>query len=409
MGMAGVLDGVKVVEVAGWLFVPAGGAVLADWGADVIKIEHPETGDPQRGLSVGTVGAKGAGGVSFIVEQPNRGKRSLGLDISTERGRELLLGLVAQADVFLTNLLPGRLRRLRLTVDDLRAVNPKIIIARGTGQGVRGSEADKPGFDGSSYFARGGIAHMLTEPGARWPAMQRPAFGDIVGGFALASGVAAALYRRERTGEPSVIDVSLLGTAAWQLAPDIVAAGLIGEDNLPRFTTDDMPNPIVNYYKTSDGRFIQLMMLQADRFWPEVCKLIDRPELATDERFATSAARFTNRGECIGLLREAFAARPLADWRTRMSTLEGAWAVVQTPGEVLTDPQARANGYILPVRSRDGQSTYDLVANPVQFDETPPELTRAPDSGEHTDQILDKELGLDRDAIVQLKIDNIVN
>jgi crotonobetainyl-CoA:carnitine CoA-transferase CaiB-like acyl-CoA transferase len=408
-GMAGVLDGVKVVEVAGWTFVPAGGAVLADWGADVIKIEHPQTGDPQRGLSVGTVGAKGPGGVSFIVEQPNRGKRSLGLDIGSEKGRELLLSLVAQADVFLTNLLPGRLSRLRLTVDDLRAANPKIIIARGTGQGVRGEDADKAGFDGSSYFARGAVAHMLTEPGAPWPPMQRPAFGDIVGGFALASGIAAALYRRERTGEPSVVDVSLLGTAAWQLAPDIVAAGLIGEDNLPRFTTDDMPNPIVNYYKTSDGRFIQLMMLQADRFWPEVCELIGRAELATDERFATSATRFINRAECIALLREAFATRTLADWRTRMGALKGAWAVVQTPAEVLTDPQAQANGYILPVQGRDGQTTYDLVASPVQFDEIPPELTRAPDSGEHTDQILDKELGLDWDAIIQLKIDNIVN
>jgi crotonobetainyl-CoA:carnitine CoA-transferase CaiB-like acyl-CoA transferase len=407
--MAGVLDGVKVVEVAGWTFVPAGGAVLADWGADVIKIEHPQTGDPQRGLSVGTVGAKGPGGVSFIVEQPNRSKRSLGLNIGTEKGRDLLLELVAKADVFLTNLLPGRLRVLRLTVEDLRAANPKIIIARGTGQGVRGEDADRAGFDGSSYFSRGGVAHMLTEPGAPWPPMQRPAFGDIVGGFALASGIAAALYKRERTGEPSVVDVSLLGIAAWQLAPDIVAAGLIGEDNLPRFTTDDMPNPIVNYYKTSDGRFVQLMMLQADRFWPEVCEIIGRPELIADDRFATAAVRFTNRTECIALLREAFAARPLAEWRNRMSKLEGAWAVVQTPGEVIDDPQARANGYILPVPARDGEGTYDLVANPVQFDETPPELTRAPDSGEHTDQILDKELGLDWDAIIQLKIDNIVN
>jgi crotonobetainyl-CoA:carnitine CoA-transferase CaiB-like acyl-CoA transferase len=407
--VAAVLDGVKVIEVAGWTFVPAGGAVLADWGADVIKVEHPETGDPQRGLTIGTVGAKGAGGVSFSVEQPNRSKHSLGLNIGTAEGRDLLLALVAKADVFLTNLLPDRLRRLRLTVEDLRAVNPKIIIARGTGQGVRGEDADKAGFDGSSYFSRGGVAHMLTEPGAPWPPMQRPAFGDVVGGFALASGVAAALYRRERTGEPSVIDVSLLGIAAWQLAPDIVATGLIGEDNLPRFTTDDMPNPIVNYYKTSDGRFIQLMMLQGDRFWPEVCELIERPELVTDERFATGAARFAHRVECITLLREAFAARPLAAWRTRMASLEGAWAVVQTPGEVLNDPQARVNGYILPVTARDGEGRYDLVANPVQFDETPPELTRAPDAGEHTDEILDKELGLDWDSIIQLKVNNTIN
>ena len=130
--MAAVLDGVKVIEVAGWTLVPAGGAVLADWGADVIKVEHPETGDPQRGLTIGTVGAKGAGGVSFSVEQPNRSKRSLGLNIGTTEGRDLLLALVAKADVFLTNLLPDRLRRLRLTVEDLRAVNPKVIIARGT-------------------------------------------------------------------------------------------------------------------------------------------------------------------------------------------------------------------------------------------------------------------------------------
>jgi crotonobetainyl-CoA:carnitine CoA-transferase CaiB-like acyl-CoA transferase len=407
--VAAVLDGVKVVEVAGWTFVPAGGAVLADWGADVIKVEHPETGDPQRGLSVGTVGAKGPGGVSFAVEQPNRSKRSVGLNIGTAEGRELLLALVAKADVFLTNLLPGRLRRLRLTVEDLRAANPKIIVARGTGQGVHGEDADKAGFDGSSYFARGGVAHMLTEPGAAWPPMQRPAFGDIVGGFALASGIAAALYKRERTGEPSVIDVSLLGIAAWQLAPDIIAAGLIGEDNLPRFTTDDMPNPIVNYYKTADGRFIQLMMLQGDRFWPEVCELIGRPELVADERFADGKARFVNRAECITILRDAFAARPLAEWRARMACLEGAWAVVQTPGEVLQDPQALANGYIQTVTGRDGETTYGLVASPVQFDETPPELTHAPEAGEHTDEILEKELGLDWDRIVQLKVNNTIS
>jgi crotonobetainyl-CoA:carnitine CoA-transferase CaiB-like acyl-CoA transferase len=407
--MARVLDGVRVVEVASWLFVPAGGAVLADWGAAVIKVEDAQRGDPQRGLSIGTLGARGPQGVSSIVEQPNRGKRSLGLKIGTERGRQVLLELVARADVFLTNLLPERLQQLKLMVEDLRAVNPAIIIARGTGHGVRGEDANRAGFDGSSYFARGGIAHMLTEPGAAWPLMQRPAFGDIMGGSLLASGVAAALYKRARTGEPSVVDVSLLGVAAWQLAPDIVAAGLVGEENLPRFTPDDIPNPIVNYYKTSDGRFVQLMMLQSDRFWPEVCELIDRPELADDERFATSAARTRNRVECIALLRGAFAARPLAHWRARMSGLRGAWAIVQTPAEVLRDPQARANGYILPVPARGGEGSYDLVASPVQFDETPPELTRAPDSGEHTDQILAEELGLDSGAIGRLRADGVIS
>src|ERR1700734_360867 len=151
------------------------------------------------------------------------------------------------------------------------------------------------------------------------------------------------------------------------------------------------------------------MMLQGDRFWPEVCALIERPELITDERFATSKDRFVNRVECIAVLREAFAAQTLDEWRTRMPALEGAWAVVQTPGEVLTDPQVRENGYVRRVTGKDGETTYDLVANPVQFDETPPAPTPAPDSGEHTDEILEKELGLDWDAIVALKLNNTVN
>jgi crotonobetainyl-CoA:carnitine CoA-transferase CaiB-like acyl-CoA transferase len=317
--------------------------------------------------------------------------------------------LAAKSDVFLTNLLPGSLGRLKLTVEDVRAVNPSIIYARGTGQGVRGEEAGNAGFDGTSYFSRGGVAHMIMEPDAPWPPMQRPAFGDIVGGFAIAAGIAGALYRRSVTGEPGIVDVSLLGLATWQIAPDLVATSLLGEENLPRFTTDTMPNPIVNYYRTSDSRFVQLMMLQGDRFWPEVCELIERPELLDDERFASGPARFQNRVACIEELRTSFATRPLAEWRERMSRLKGAWAVVQTPSEVLIDPQVEANGYIRPVTSLDGENTYSLVANPVQYDETPPDLVRAPDAGQHTDEILEKELGLDWDQIMALKLESIVN
>lgn len=407
--MTGVMQGVRVLEVAAWTFVPAAGAVLADWGADVIKVEHPETGDPQRGLSVGAVGAKGVGGVSFIMEQPNRGKRSLGLDIASEQGREVLLQLAAKCDVFLTNLLPDSIGRLRLTVEDLRAVNPNIIYARGTGQGVRGEEASKGGFDGTTYFSRGGLAHMLKEPAALWPPMQRPALGDIIGGLTIAGGVAAALFKRAATGEPSVVDVSLLGLASWQLSPDLVATGLLGEENLPRFTTDDMPNPLVNYYKTSDDRYVQLMYLQGDKLWPEACQLIDRPELEHDERFATGAARFQNRTELIGELRKTFATRPLAEWRERLAKGQGVWAAVQTPSEVLADPQVVANGYVRQVKTADGAHSYGLIANPVQFDETPPELVRAPDAFQHTDEILQELLGLDDEALLELKVASVVN
>jgi crotonobetainyl-CoA:carnitine CoA-transferase CaiB-like acyl-CoA transferase len=265
------------------------------------------------------------------------------------------------------------------------------------------------GFDGASYFSRGGVAGMLHDPTAAWPPMQRPAFGDIVGGFAIAAGIAGALYRRSVMGEPAVVDVSLLGLATWQIAPDLVATSLLGEENLPRFTTDTMPNPLVNYYRTADDRFVQLMMLQGDRFWPEVCELVERPDLLADERFATGAARFENRVACIEVLRTCFAAHPLPHWRERMSRLQGAWAVVQTPTEVLADPQVQANGYVRPVTSLDGESTYSLIANPVQYDETPPDLVRAPDAGQHTDEILADELGLDWDRIMALKIDSVIN
>jgi crotonobetainyl-CoA:carnitine CoA-transferase CaiB-like acyl-CoA transferase len=401
------MQGVKVLEVATWTFVPAAGAVLADWGADVIKVEHARTGDPQRNISMGSVGAKGPGGVSFVYEQPNRGKRSIGLDFATEEGRAVLLELVAQCDVFLTNLLPDSLARLRLTVEDVRAANPRIIYARGTGHGVRGPDAEKGGFDSTAYWARSGMVHMITDQSAEWPLMQRPAFGDIVGGFAIAGGIAAALFGRAQTGEPSVVDVSLLGAAAWQMSPDLVATGLLGEENLIRFTADRVPSPLATYYRTSDDRFLLLMMLQGGSVWPEFCAALDRPDLADDDRFSTAAGRSQHVDECIGELRKTIETRTFDEWKQRLSGIEGVWAPVQTPGEVLVDPQVTANGYVRPVETRDGAHTYSLVANPVQFDETPPDLVRAPDQWQHTDEVL-AELGLDADRIAELRAASIV-
>ena len=235
--MSKILQGVRVIEVAQWWFVPAAGAVLADWGADVIKIEHPVTGDPQRGLVTSGL-VPPTGGVNFMIEQPNRGKRSVGLDLAHRRGRELLCRLVETADVFLTNFLPAARRRLAIDVDDIRRVNPRIIYVRGHGQGPRGPDAEKGGYDAASFWCRGGIANALTPPGAAAPVMQRAAFGDSAGAMTVAGGVAAALFHRERSGEPSVVDVSLLGTAMWIMAPDIIAAtNRVAEGNLSARTT----------------------------------------------------------------------------------------------------------------------------------------------------------------------------
>jgi crotonobetainyl-CoA:carnitine CoA-transferase CaiB-like acyl-CoA transferase len=383
--MGQVLSGVRVVEVAQWWFVPAAGAVLADWGADVIKVEHPVTGDPQRGLVTSGL-VPSTGGVNFMIEQPNRGKRSVGLDLATPGGRELLYRLVESADVFLTNFLPAARRRLEIDVEHIRRVNPRIVYVRGHGQGATGPDAERGGYDAASFWCRGGIANALTPAGAAAPIMQRAAFGDSMGGMTLAGGIAAALFRRERTGEAPLVDVSLLGTAMWIMAPDIVATKLLGFD-LPGFDRTQSPNPIVNSYRTKDGRWLFLNMLQPDRFWADLCTHLGRPDLITDARFADGRVRFENRAACVQELDAVFAERTLDEWRRVLADVEGVWAPMQSARELPADPQAIANGYLPEVRTADDR-VFTLVASPVQFDGRTPTLTPAPDLGQHTEEVL---------------------
>jgi crotonobetainyl-CoA:carnitine CoA-transferase CaiB-like acyl-CoA transferase len=401
--MRGVMEGVRILEVAQWWFVPAAGAVLADWGADVIKIEHPVTGDGQRGLAA--VGFKSTeGNVDFMMQQSNRGKRSVGLDIAHPDGLELLYKLAEQSDVFLTNFLPDARERLKIDVEHIRARNPRIVYVRGSGQGPKGPDAGKGGYDATSFWSRGGIAHALTPPDLEVPVMQRAAFGDSIGAMTVAGGIAAALFGRERTGVPTVVDVSLLNTAMWVLAPDVVASKLVagGGSFIPRFGRGAAPNPVGNSYKTKDGRWLLLMMLQADKHWPDFCRHIDRPDLIDDPRFASGALRFQNREACIAILDEIFATRTLDAWRQRFATLEGPWAPMQTAEELHADAQSVANGYLPEVDGGD-KGRFKLVSSPVQFDEATPEIRGpSPEMGQHTEEVL-LELGVGWDDLVRFK------
>jgi crotonobetainyl-CoA:carnitine CoA-transferase CaiB-like acyl-CoA transferase len=402
--MSDILSGIRVVELAAWTFVPAAGAVLADWGADVIKIEHPETGDPQRGLINSGI-VSGAGGVNHFVEQPNRGKRSVAIDTRTPEGLELLMKIVETADVFLTNLLPDSRARMGIDVEQIRARNPKIIYARGHGYGTKGELAAQGGFDLAAYWARGGIGDAYAAGSGEYPPVQRPGFGDTYGGLCIAAGIAGALLKRERTGEPSVVDVSLLNAAIWQLGPDIVGAGITCAD-IPKFNLAEMPNPAASIYKTKDDRFIAFVLLQADRFWSDFCGRLGRTDLITDERYANAMVRFQNRADCITELRNTIGSQDLAHWEKAFEGFDGVWDVMRTAHEVHDDPQALANGY-LPRTTNTSDIEFALAASPVQFDETPLDLSRAPGHGEHTDALL-TELGFGEGEIIQLKIDSVV-
>jgi crotonobetainyl-CoA:carnitine CoA-transferase CaiB-like acyl-CoA transferase len=403
------MSGVRVLEVAQFTFTPAAGAVLADWGAEVIKVEHAVTGDAQRGLQIGT-GGVAQGSFQPLMEHPNRGKRSIGLALEHPAAREVLLDLARDCDVFLTNFLPSARSRLRIEVEDLRAANPQIIYVRGSAHGPRGPEAHKGGYDGSVFWSRAGSA-MGSTPSDSPRAISMPAgaYGDSLGGMTIAGGIAAALFARDRTGIPSVVDVSLLSVGTWATALSVnnaLLTGLVPEVPPLGAPSSNVYNPTIGNFRTSDGRWINLTILQPGRYWADLCRHLGVEHLITDERFDSGEKLIARAVEAGELVAEAIASRPYAYWLERLETLEGQWAPNHTALEVGQDPQIRANGYILPVIDAQGNKR-ELVANPVQFDETPPSLTRAPQFAEHTDDLL-RELGRTEDEIIQLKIDGAV-
>ncbi|HKX79397.1 MAG TPA: CoA transferase [Novosphingobium sp.] len=403
--MSRPLEGIKVVEVAMWAFVPACGGVLADLGASVIKIEPPD-GDPIRGL---TIGAAPPGEHGFILswENYNRGKRAMTLDLRQDAGREVLYKLIADADVFLTNLLPRARKRMQIDIDDIKSRNPGIIYAVGSGTGRQGPDGDKGGYDTLSFWHRGSVSSQVTPDEQEYPiGLPCGAFGDVTTGAMLAGGICAAIAQRAMTGHASVVDASLLNSAMWSMQRAITQASLSQVKTFPKPSRRSVPNVLVNNYKTSDDRIVSLCMLQGQRYWPNLCEVMGRPDLAQDPRFATEKDRNENIEACVAEFDAMFAAKPLDEWREILSRQDGQWDVVQLPGELEFDPQVEANGYMQEVDYGDGRSL-KMVSTPMQFDGAALPAAPAPAFNANGDEIL-AELGYSEEEIINLKIANVV-
>lgn len=404
--MKDLLKGVRVIEAAVYGFVPAAGAVLADCGADVLKIEHPNHGDPVRHLSTYGI-SPGDGGVTTLWECFNRGKKSLAMDIATRRGREILLSLVDEADVFITSMMQPARARLGIDADQLIKRNPRLVYGRGTGQGPIGPDANKGGFDGLSYWSRPGVSTAASPPDYDFPVLLAgPAFGDVQSGMNLAGAILGALYRRERTGRGGVVDVSLFSSGLWAMQASIAGCYATGRQNIEQLDRRCPPNPLTNIYRSADRRFFVLGMLEADRYWTALCTVLDRTDLAADPRFGTMATRQEHSAALVRELDDTFARWSLDEIARRLDSQEGQWSRVEYPGDVINDEQAVVNHFVQIVDYENG-AKLPLVAMPAQIDGAGPQLTRAPAHGEHTSAVLGRA-GVDDVELAQLKRTGVV-
>jgi crotonobetainyl-CoA:carnitine CoA-transferase CaiB-like acyl-CoA transferase len=410
--MLGVMRGIRVVEVADYIFVPAAGGVLADWGADVIKVEHHERGDAARGQVLwlppdSSVDADHAG-LNPIVEAANRGKRSIGIDLASREGLEILYRLIDRSDVFLTNKLADVRKRLGIDVDQLRARNPSLIYVRGSGHGIRGPEASRGGFDLIDFWYRSGIAESTRPLGVdSVPGMPAGGFGDFSAAMNAVAGVSAALMHRERTGDALTVDVSLLGTALWSFGGGVATSMMAKAPMQQRKTAPtSLTNPLVGAYRCADGRFIAFCCLQPGRYWQELCTIFGLPDLIADDRFITAQNLLNNAPAAAEIVAEQIGLCTLNEWKFRLSGFSGQWSVIQNSLDVAEDVQVEANSMLREMRSSAGPDI-TVVSSPVSFDEDVASPGSVPAFNEHCESIL-AEIGFSETDILSLKLNGAV-
>jgi crotonobetainyl-CoA:carnitine CoA-transferase CaiB-like acyl-CoA transferase len=392
------LDGIRVVEIAQWIAVPSAMAVLADWGAEVIKVEHPERGDGLRGYI--PYHPIEPGQMNYIWELANRNKKSVTANLQSEEGRDIVYRLIKNSDVFVSNLRPYELNRYQLDYSSLANINPRLVWANLTGYGTEGPDCDLPGYDYCAFWARSGIMNTLPEPGMP-PPTARPGLGDSLTSLNLAGAVMAALFHRERTGFGQRVEVSLFHTAVWGMGMDIQSVLSTGTEvsQVPRRM---VTNPLWNYYQCKDGRWLMLVLLQPDPYWARFCQAIEREDLRDDPRFNSFESRTRNNEELIRILDTVFASKTLDEHAERLNTLGLPWARVQKVEEVINDVQAKANDFFVDFE-HPSFGPVRLVNSPIKFSRTPASVRApAPELGQHTEEVL-TAIGYSWEEIAQFK------